>query len=172
MSWFGSSDSGGGLLFIPYAVLLVLVVTGNLPSHIPGLERLELGLFFAPLFFICLNSESDFTPVALALIGLLNDLIREAPLGYWAFLFVIYYGLCRSQKPILQNAVFSFYWVTFAVLTALTYLLGYFIALMRDDMVVAGFLLLLSLVLCVIAFPLVFGPLFTFRDRILIGDKG
>ena len=170
MSRFGSSD-GSGLLFIPYAILLALVVTGNLPSHIPGLERLELGLYFAPLFFICLNSESDFTPVALALIGVLNDLLREAPLGYWAFLFVIYYGLCRSQKPILQNAAFGSYWLTFAVLTALTFLLGYFIALMRDDMVVAGTLLLLSLLLCVLAFPLIFGPLFVFRDRILVGDR-
>ncbi len=171
MSRFGSSE-GGGLLFIPYAVLLALVITGNLPSHIPGLERLELGLFFAPLFFICLSSESDFTPVALALIGLLNDLLREAPLGYWAFLFVVYYGLCRSQKPTLQNSAFGSYWVTFAVLTALTYLLGYVIALMREDMAVAGVLLLLSLALCIIAFPLIFGPLFALRDRILVGDRG
>ncbi len=171
MSRFGSSD-GGGLLFIPYFVLVMLVIAGNTPSHIPGLEGLELGLFFAPLFFISLNSEGDFTPVALALIGLLSDLLREAPLGYWAFLFVIFYALCRFQKPILHNAAFVSHWLTFAVLTAAVYLLGYFIALMRDDMAVAGSQLLLSLFLCLIAFPVIFGPLFTFRDRLLVEDKG
>lgn len=169
MSRFGSGD-GGGLLFIPYVVLIGLVLTGSVPINVSGLERIEIGLFFAPLFFICVTSESDFTPVALALIGLLHDLIKETPIGYWAVLFILFYGLCRSQRNILQNASFGSFWVTFGVLTGATFLLGYMIALLRDDMAVSGFLLLISLATCVLSFPVIFGPLYLFRDRILAGD--
>lgn len=171
MNAYRGSDVGG-LLFIPYLILAVLVVMGSLPSNISGLERLELGLFFAPLFFISLTSENDFTPIFLGTIGLLSDLIREAPLGYWAFLFVVFYAMSLSQRTILQNAAFGSFWVTYSVLVAITYLLGYLTALLRDDMTASGFLMLMSCFACILSFPLIFGPLYLFRDRILSGERG
>lgn len=165
------SHEAGGLRFLPYALLLLLIFLGNVPGNISGLENLELGLFFAPLFFIGLTSESDFTPFSLLAFGLLNDLLREAPLGYWAFLFIVFYGLSLSQRRIIQNVSFSSYWTSFVILVAITYFIGYITSLLRADMAVSSWFMLLSCLACMAMFPVVFGPVYFFRDRIIGGVR-
>lgn len=165
------SGDGGGMVFLPYALLLMLMLAGNVPSHFSGLERLEIGLFFVPLFFIGLTSESDFTPLGLLALGFLNDLLRETPLGYWSLLFVIFYGLTLSQRGVRQNTTFGTYWFTFAILVSIIYFVAYLVSLMRADMAVNSLFMLLSCIACMAFFPVVFGPIYLFRDRIVSGGR-
>lgn len=170
MSRSGGVRDGNGLSILPYAVLLTLLLLNNLPGNISGLDRLNFGLFFGPLFFICLNSERDITPVVLLLFGLLNDLLTEAPLGFWAFLFVFFYGLSVSQRSLLQNATFTSICGTFSILLAITFLGGFLMAAIRDDMSVSGLSMFLSFLASLVAFPFVFGPLHIFGEQIARGE--
>lgn len=171
MNRSSAASETGSLLVIPYLVFLALIIFDNVPSNINGIERLEIGLCFASLFFISLTSEGYFTAVWVALFGLFNDLISDTPIGYWAFIFIIFYGLSSTQRPLLQAAAFGSHWVTYAVLISITYFVGFLVAVLRDDMVVGSLTFFLSALAAIAAFPLVYWPLYRFRDAIVRGDK-
>ena len=161
-----STDGGGGVWFIPYLLLVLFVLLDNIKTGIFPASSLELGLYFVPLFFIGLTAESDATPIIIALLGLINDISNEMPLGFYAALFVIFYLLCVSQRSLLANTRLSSHWLTFSVLVAMTYFIAYLLALILDDVHMATLPLFLSAFACCAVFPLIYFPLYLFDDKL------
>lgn len=171
MSRFRSSNETGGGIFVPYLLVLIFIFLEGVPANFFVMAQLKIGLYFVPLFFIGLTAESDATPAFLAGLGLLNDILSEMPLGFWSSLFVIFYLLCVSQRNILSTASFGSYWVTFAVLLAMTYLSAFLLALMIDDLHLATVPFLLSVFVCILFFPLLYFPLSFFRETLSASER-
>lgn len=153
------SGKSGSIRFVPFAILTIFILLDGLPGLGGWIAHLELGLFFIPLFYIGLHAENDFTPVAVLALGVLCDVLGDAPIGFWGVLFCVMYVLAVSQKQILQNADWGSYWTSFIVLVAATYLVGYLIALMRSDIQVAAGLYFVSAMVTGLVFPFIYYPL-------------
>lgn len=153
------ASSGGSLRLAPLALSAAFVLLDGLPALTNWLVDLEFGLFLIPIFFVALHADSDFAPVWVLLLGLLNDLLSNAPIGFWGILFCLIYVLSRGQKQGLQNAQIGSYWVSFIVMVAITYLAGYLIAAIRDDMEISAGIYFLSAMVTGLCFPLVYWPL-------------
>jgi rod shape-determining protein MreD len=151
---------GGSLWLVPYFVLAGFIFLDGLPVDYQWLRHIELGLYLVPIFFIAISpSERDFAPFAIIAFGLLNDILSEAPIGFWAFLFCFFYLLAMRQKTVLQEARAGSVWANFAVVCLLTYFAGYLIGLMRADMAIDFWLYLTSALLTGLCFPLLYLPL-------------
>jgi cell shape-determining protein MreD len=167
---------GGSLWLVPYFVLAGFIFLDGLPVDAQWVSQIELGLFLVPIFFIAISpSEHDFAPLGIIAFGLLNDVLSEAPLGYWAFLFSFFYLLAMGQKGVLQEARVSGVWGNFSVVILITYFAGYLIALLREDMAIDFWLYLFSAFLTALCFPLLYLPLGwmenqTFSDPLRRGD--
>ncbi len=153
------TGSSGSLRFIPFAVIVIFILLDGLPAMSGWLMHLELGLFFIPLFYIGLHAERDYTPVGVLALGLFNDVLSDAPIGFWGILFCVLYMLGVSQRAVLQNARWGSYWTSFIVVVSVTYLVGYLIALMRDDMSIGGGVYFLSAMVTALCFPMIYFPL-------------
>lgn len=152
-----SADNRAGLA-IPYILLVIFILMDNAAFGIMASSRLELGLYFVPLFFIGLTAESDSTPIILAALGLVNDVSNEMPLGFYAALFVIFYLLCVGQRSILATATFGAYWVMFALLSVLIHVAAYILALLLSDVHMVVSSLFLSALACCTVFPVIYLP--------------
>lgn len=172
MSSFRTGSEGGIFPVIPYFLLLLFVLLEGIPVNIFAISRLELGLCFVPLFFIGLTAENDVAPVIIALIGLLNDILSDMPLGFWASLFVLFYMLSAGQRTILATATFSSYWLTFSVLALIIYFVAYLLSAMLLELPAVSIPLLLSAVVCCMLFPLVYFPLYFFGNRLGGSERG
>ena len=164
MTPWGHNDirapDGGSLWLVPYLVLAWFIMLDGLPVDYYWLTHLEIGLYLMPIFFIAISpSDSDFAPVGIIAFGLLNDVLSEAPIGYWAFLFGFFYLLAMGQKAVLREARMTGIWINFLVLCVLTYFAGYLIGLLRADMEINFLLYLSSALLTGLCFPLLYFPL-------------
>jgi cell shape-determining protein MreD len=171
MSRLRNPSEASGSMIIPYLVALVFILLEGLPGNFFYMGQLKIALYFVPLFFIGLTAESDATPIFLAGLGLLNDILSEMPLGFWSSLFVVFYLLCMSQRNILSTASFGSYWVSFAVLVSMTYVLAYLFALMIGELRLATVPFLLSSLACILFFPLLYFPLSFFRDTVSASER-
>ena len=160
MSRFGSHTQGTTLqTVLPYVVAVLCVLLNGLPLGLTSLPNLALGLFLVPLFAVNLSADMDRAPIYFAAIGLLADILMEAPLGYWAFLAGLFYILSSGQKQFLQNAAFSSHWLSFIVVVFIVYLAGFAISLMRDDLDIQFGGHLLSALITGLFYPILAWPL-------------
>lgn len=144
---------------LPYITAALCVLLHSIPLGMAFLPQLSLGLFFVPLFIIGLYADGDRAPIFFALIGLMADVLTEAPLGYWAFLTIICYILSSGQKQVLQNATFSSHWLSFIIVVFVIYLLGFTISLMLTDMDVNLGAQIVSAIITGLSYPVIALPL-------------
>lgn len=160
MSRFGTQARGTTLqTVLPYVVSVLCVLLHGIPLGLTSLPNLALGLFLVPLFSINLNNEMDRAPIYFVAVGLLADVLMEAPLGYWAFLSGLFYILSSGQKRVLQNAAFSSHWLSFVVVVFIVYLAGFVISLMRDDLDIQFGGHLLSALITGLFYPILAWPM-------------
>ena len=160
MSGFGNQPRETSLQSsLPYIIAVFLVVLTGLPLGLVSLPQLSLALFLAPLFGVAMRAEADLMPVFFILLGLLADVLTEAPLGYWAFLSCLFYILSSGQKLVLQNASFGSHWLSFFIIILIVYLAGFAIALLRDDLTLRFGGHMLSALFTGLFYPIIAAPL-------------
>ena len=111
------SGKSGSIRFVPFAILTIFILLDGLPGLGGWIAHLELGLFLIPLFYIGLHAENDFTPVAVLALGVLCDVLGDAPIGFWGVLFCVMYVLAVSQTNSAKCRL-GLYWTSFIVLVA------------------------------------------------------
>lgn len=160
MNRLGNQSQGMTLqTTLPYIVAVLCVVLHGIPLGLNVLPSMALGLFLVPLFAINLNSETDRAPIYFVAIGLLADILMEAPLGYWGFLAGLFYVLSSGQKQVLQNSTFSSQWLSFIVVVFIVYLAGFFISLLRNDLDIQFGAHLFSALITGLIYPIMAWPL-------------
>jgi rod shape-determining protein MreD len=152
------------LNLVPYVVLLAFVLLDGIPALSGFLVQFEFALFLVPVFFIGLHAESDFAILGILATGLLQDVLSGTPLGFWGILFCLLYVVAHAQRQILAHKPLSAHWANFLVFVCLVFALGYVIAALREDMIIAGGGYFLTAMATVLSFPLIYYPLLHMRS--------
>jgi len=87
------------------------VTTGSLGS-------VEIGIYFLFLFLWAARSEHNFTAAVVLSLGFFQDALTGTALGFWPLIFLLFFGLIRSQAQIISQAPKSvlFFIVFFSIL--------------------------------------------------------
>ena len=164
MSHFESRAPGSlSLNLVPYGVLLIFILLDGMPALSSLLVQVEFALFLVPVFFIGIYAESDFAIFGILATGLLQDVLSGAPLGFWGILFCLLFVFAHSQRHILAHSPLRSHWASFLFFVCLAFALGYVIAALRNDMVLAGGGYFIAAMATAFSFPLIYYPLYRMR---------
>ncbi len=141
--------------WVPIVVLFLLVITEHVPMGRDWLATLEVGLVFVPIFFLARYSEGAIAPIAVLLLGVLKDLTSETPIGFWGFLFTVFFILAIGQRQLLYNAAFTTLWATFGFLCFLIYAVFYVMSVLSLELALNFGSTILGALLTVFMFPLI-----------------
>ena len=98
---------------IPFLFSFFLLLLGLFPWRVLFLSHFAVPIVYVSLFFwtiFCLGLLSPFT---VFLLGLLADLLTITPLGYYTFLFLIFYWGILLERQFLIGRSFLFLWGAF-----------------------------------------------------------
>ena len=98
---------------IPFLFSFFLLVLGLLPWRVPFLAHFAVPIVYASLFFWTVFCLYLFTPSTVFLLGLMADLLTISPLGYYTFLFLIFYWGILLERQFLIGRSFLFLWAAF-----------------------------------------------------------
>ncbi len=144
---------GGGIVAYLLAVAFVL---GGGVYILPGVGLwLDIGLYFVPLFFLASRGTHDFSPLFVLGLGLVKDMIDGTPLGFWAFLFCLFYILIRNMRGFLSASGYMESWLGFAIVSTFIYTLAAIIGGIRGDMVAAFWANIASALVLSALYPLI-----------------
>ena len=154
MEMFWQRLDQGLRLAMPVAVTLVMTLLSVVVWPLP-----YLGAVMPPLAFIALYYWSahrpDLFPSGIAfLVGLLNDILNDWPIGISALLFTVAHQVILRQRRFFAGHSFFMLWSGFALVAAVMMVLEWtLIGLVRWQ--VAPFLpVLIQTVLAIVLFPL------------------
>jgi len=112
----------------PAATVLVLVLAGQVPLHLPGYAPVALGLATIAVFHFTLYRPEDMPAAAAFAAGVFEDLLGNAPLGVGALAFLVVSGLVTSQRRFLYGKSFAVVWLGFAVVSGVAAALRWVLA--------------------------------------------
>lgn len=107
------------------ALLLLLLAA---PLGLPGQSALQPALLLASVFFWSLFRPAAMPPPVVFALGLLADLIADAPLGGGVLVLLLVLGVTRWTRRRLVRQSFLAVWLAFSALAALAALLGWTLA--------------------------------------------
>lgn len=154
------------LFTLPFLIGIFCVFLTFVPlGSVVGIEAAPAFALMAVYFWAARQPET-FPPYAVFLAGLLQDLLSAGPIGLWAFVYVVVYGIVQTQRPIFTGQSDFVLWTGFLLAAAFTGALAWGIAsLYYGDLLPLG-PVLLQLTVTVALFP-IFAKLFARIERIL-----
>lgn len=102
-------------MLTPFALTLILVIISVVPLRIPGYTPVAPVLAIVSIYHWSLYRSHLMPPVAIFVIGLLQDLLSGAPLGIHIVTFLTIYAVVITQRRFLLGRVFPVYWFGFAL---------------------------------------------------------
>lgn len=89
-------------------------------------DGIEIGLYFLFLFLWGARSDDTFAPAIVLFLGFFQDALTGSALGFWSIIFLVFFGLVRSQSQIISLAPKSglFFIVFFSILAAYVMIAG------------------------------------------------
>ena len=109
---------------LPLFLIFFLILTGHVSSGFEFTAHFDPALFLVPVFFLALYGQRTMTPVIIMVLGLFKDIVDGTPIGFAA----------QGQQQVLARASFRGRWLGYSGICSLTFLAGYLIAAVRDDM--------------------------------------
>jgi rod shape-determining protein MreD len=106
------------------ALFFLSLVAGKVTTGSFG--SVEIGLYFLFLFLWAARSEHNLTAAVVLLFGFFQDVLTGSALGFWPLIFLVFFGLVRSQAQIISQAPKSalFFIVFFSILLAYAIMLA------------------------------------------------
>ncbi len=102
----------------PFGLAVVLVIIGQVPFHLPGFARVAPLLPLVAVYHWSIHRPDLMTPLAVFLVGLLQDLLSGAPVGIHALVLLTVYGVLVSQRRFFFGKAFPIVWLGFALVGA------------------------------------------------------
>ncbi|MGI9440157.1 MAG: rod shape-determining protein MreD [Parvibaculales bacterium] len=143
-----------GRFSLTVMVVLLLLLDCAPTSDIIGINVAPM-LFLIPIFYMAVFNERESTPIVILLLGLLKDLLSVTPLGFWGFLFSLFYALAYSQRQFIAGAGEYSDWGVFAALCFGIFLLAYLLGLSIDSLPPAGIAGFGSTIITALIYPIV-----------------
>ena len=98
---------------IPFLFSFFLLLLGLLPWRVDFLSHFAVPVVYASLFFWTVFCLDLLPPATVFLLGLSADLLTISPLGYYTFLFLIFYKGILLERQFLIGRSFLFLWGSF-----------------------------------------------------------
>jgi hypothetical protein len=119
---------------LPLFLIFFLILMGHMSSGFELTAHFDPALFLVPVFFLALHSRRNFTPVIIMFLGFFKDVVDGTPVGFWGVLVTFFYFAAQGQQQVLVRASLRGRWLGYTGICSLTFLIGYLIAAVRDDM--------------------------------------
>lgn len=111
--WQRIDRAGRGLA--PFAVTVMLVLVGLIPIQVPRFSPVAPALALTAVFHWSVYRPDLLRPLAVFLIGLLQDLLSGAPVGMNALTYLAVHGVVLTQRRVLLAGTFPLLWFGFGI---------------------------------------------------------
>ena len=101
----------------PFLLTLFLVLASIIPLHIPGFSRVVPLLPLIAIYHWAVYRADLLPAYTVFIIGILNDILTGAPIGAYALVFLLVYGLVVSQHRFLFGKSFAVIWIGFGLIS-------------------------------------------------------
>ncbi len=138
----------------PSATILVAVLLSVVPFGLSStvLAPPSFGLVTIYLWAIY---RPEFIPAPLVFsLGILQDFLWSGPVGLWAFVYLVIYGLTVSQRLVLIGQGFGFMWAGFGLIALVAGLLSWISASFYYGMAVPLAPVFVQVILSTAVYPL------------------
>ena len=102
----------------PFATTVLLVVLNAIPLPIPDYRTVVPLVPLMAIYYWAMYRPDLMPVLAVFFVGLLEDVLTGAPLGFNAFLFLATHGIVRSQRRFILGHGFFVIWAVFVVIVA------------------------------------------------------
>jgi len=102
----------------PFSICLILLILSLIPLPISGSFYIKPMLTIPCIFYWAIYRPEIMGLGSVYLIGLIQDILGEAPLGVDTLLFVAMYLFIISQRRFFINRPFSFIWFGFIIVSS------------------------------------------------------
>lgn len=154
------------LFTLPFLVGIFCVFLTFVPiGSIVGVEAAPAFALMA-VFFWAARQPETFPPYAVFAAGLLQDLLSAGPIGLWAFVYVVVYGVVQTQRMIFAAQPDFVLWAGFLIAAAFAGAMGWGIASLYFGQTLPVAPVLLQLTVTVALFP-IFAKIFARIERML-----
>jgi rod shape-determining protein MreD len=147
------------LLVLPFLAGFFCMLLSFVPfSRIFGVE-IAPAFGLIAVYYWAVQRPDVFPPYGVFAIGLFYDLLSAGPLGLWALVYLIVYGLVISQRQLIIGRTFSLFWLGFLLSSMIAGLLGWALASLYFGQFLSPASVLVQMAATVALFPL-FAKLF------------
>ncbi len=99
----------------PFSLSVLLVVLSVVPVPIPGYALVAPAFSLMAVYYWAIHGPDLMPPVAVFVIGLLQDILTGAPTGVSAFVLLLVYAAMRNQRRPFLGKPFLVMWFGFVV---------------------------------------------------------
>src|SRR5581483_8432401 len=105
----------GARLALPFAITLLFALLGVVAWPLPYFGQVAPPLALIAVYYWAVHRPDLFRPYMAFLIGILNDVLHDLPLGLSALIFVGMHQLVYSQRRFFAGHSFFMMWWGFAL---------------------------------------------------------
>lgn len=107
-----------GRSLAPAAVTIMLMLVNLVPSQMTGYERVAPSFVLMSVYYWTIHRPDLLPPLAVFLIGLLEDLLGGGPVGLHALILMMVQWTILTQRGFFLSSTFTMMWLGFAVVVA------------------------------------------------------
>lgn len=108
---------------VPFALSVLLVLAAALPWPLPDYADFAPSVSIMVIFYWTIARPDLMPNVAAVALGLIEDVMHGAPLGFNALVLLLACGLARSQQMNIAGRPFALHWAAFVIIATLTELM-------------------------------------------------
>jgi rod shape-determining protein MreD len=108
---------------VPFALSVLLVLAAALPWPVRNYADIAPSVSIMVVFYWTITRPDLMPNVAALAIGLIEDVMQGAPLGFNALVLLLACGLARSQQRHIAGRPFALHWAAFVIVATLTELM-------------------------------------------------
>lgn len=151
---------------IPLIATLMLMMLAVAPLNFLQGYMPSPDIALISVFFWAMHGPTFLPPWAVFVVGLVQDFLIGAPLGYWVLLYLFAYGFTLSQRVFFKGRTGIGVWLGFAIVAAINALLAWLLGMLIFERWLPPLETLFQAVVSVLVYP-VLARLFMFVRRSL-----
>lgn len=151
-------------LGIPMLQALGAIVLFGIPLRLWGLQLPEPVFPMAAVFAWAIIRPSMLAPMAIVAMGLFLDIFWGGPLGLWALILLVAYGLVLGGRSMTAGQSRGALWIWYGLVTALSMGLGFLIVAARDHAMPSMVVVAWQYVATIILYPFAHRLIDMFED--------
>lgn len=131
-----------------------IVLLEAIPWYVPEIGRVAPALGLMCVYYWAIHRPDLFPASAVFVVGLLRDILSGGPIGLWALLYLLAFGVAGSQRVFFSGKSFPVVWWGFMMVAAGVHVLDWVATLALAAAPVSPWPAIFSYFLSVAAYPI------------------